>query len=37
MCAHRIVQGEHLESARSLPWRRLTEELAVTVRRYLLG
>ena len=37
MCAHRVVHGEHLESARPLPWRRLTEELAVTVRRYLLG
>jgi len=37
MCAHRVVHGEHLESARPLPWRRLTEELAMTVRRYLLG
>jgi AcrR family transcriptional regulator len=37
MCAHRVVHGEHLESARPLPWRRLTEELALTVRMYLLG
>jgi AcrR family transcriptional regulator len=37
MCAHRAVHGEHLESARPLSWQRLTEELAVTVRRYLLG
>lgn len=37
MCAHRVVHGEHLESARPLSWRRLTEELALTVRLYLLG
>jgi AcrR family transcriptional regulator len=36
-CAHRVVHGEYLESARPLPWRRLTEELALTVRLYLLG
>ena len=36
-CAHRVVHGEHLESARPLPWRRLTEELALTVRLYLLS
>jgi len=35
--AHRVVHGEHLESARPLPWRRLVEELAATVRLYLLG
>lgn len=37
MCAHRVVHGEHLESARPLPWERLTQELALTVRLYLLG
>jgi hypothetical protein len=35
-CAHRVVRGEHLESARPLSWRRLTEELAEAVRRYRL-
>jgi hypothetical protein len=37
MCAHRVVHGAHLESARPLSWQRLTEELAMTVKRYLLG
>jgi AcrR family transcriptional regulator len=37
MCAHRVVHGAHLESARPLSWPRLTEELAMTVKRYLLG
>jgi len=37
MCAHRVVHGEHLESARPLSWDRLTGELALTVRLYLLG
>jgi AcrR family transcriptional regulator len=37
VCAHRVVHGEHLESARPLPWPQLIEELAATVRLYLLG
>ena len=37
VCAHRVVHGEHLESARPLPWPRLTEELAAALRLYLLG
>jgi AcrR family transcriptional regulator len=37
MCAYRVVNGEHFESARPLPWRQLIEELAATVRLYLLG
>jgi AcrR family transcriptional regulator len=36
-CAHRVLYGEHLESQRPLPWPRLIEELARTVRLYLLG
>jgi hypothetical protein len=37
MCAYRVVNGEHFESARPLAWRQLIEELAATVRLYLLG
>ena len=37
VCAHRVVHGEHLESARALPWHRLTSELTATVQLYLLG
>lgn len=37
VCAHRVVHGEHLESARPLPWPCLIGELAATVRLYLTG
>jgi AcrR family transcriptional regulator len=36
-CANRVLNGERFESARSLSWRRLTDELAVVARLYLLG
>ncbi|GAA2219585.1 hypothetical protein GCM10009850_120980 [Nonomuraea monospora] len=35
-CAHRIIHGEHLESARPLPWPRLIEQLRQAVAAYLL-
>jgi AcrR family transcriptional regulator len=36
-CAHRIVHGEHIESARPLPWPEFTERLCAAVTAYLLG
>jgi AcrR family transcriptional regulator len=36
-CAHRVIHGEHLESARSLSWDELIEHLRVAVTAYLLS
>ncbi len=36
-CAHRIVHGEHLESARPLSWEQLIDHLAGAVTAYLLA
>jgi AcrR family transcriptional regulator len=36
-CAHRVIHGEHLESARPSPWGELIAELSTAVRLYLLG
>ena len=36
-CAHRVVQGEFLESARPLPYDALVRELQTAVAGYLLG
>ncbi|MFE7277800.1 MULTISPECIES: TetR family transcriptional regulator [Streptomyces] len=35
-CAHRVIQGENLESARPLPWPDLIEELTRAVSAFLL-
>lgn len=35
-CMHRVVHGEHLESARSLGWEQLTDQLCMAVIGYLL-
>ena len=35
-CAHRVIHGEHLESARPLSWDALIEHLRVAVTAYLL-
>ncbi len=34
---HRVVHGEHLESARPLPWPELIEQLRRAVTAYLLS
>jgi AcrR family transcriptional regulator len=36
-CAHRVIHGEHLESARPSPWAELIAELSTAIRLYLLG
>jgi len=36
-CAHRIIHGEHLESARPLGWEQLIDELRIAVTAYLLA
>jgi AcrR family transcriptional regulator len=36
-CAHRVIHGEHLESARPSPWAELIAELSTAVQLYLLG
>jgi AcrR family transcriptional regulator len=36
-CAHRVIHGEYLESARPLPWPQLIEQLSIAVADYLLG
>lgn len=36
-CAHRVIHGEHLESARPLAWTQLADELRRAVRAYLLA
>jgi AcrR family transcriptional regulator len=35
-CAHRVIHGEHLESARPLGWQQLIDHLRVAVTAYLL-
>lgn len=35
-CAHRVVQGEHLESLRPLPWSELIDQVRRAVTAYLL-
>lgn len=35
-CAHRVVQGEHLESLRPLPWPELIDQVRRAVTSYLL-
>jgi AcrR family transcriptional regulator len=36
-CAHRVIHGEHLESARPLSWEELIDQLRVAVTAYLLA
>jgi AcrR family transcriptional regulator len=36
-CAHRVIHGEHLESARPLSWPQLIEQLRLAVTAYLLA
>ena len=36
-CAHRVVHGEHLESARPLTWDQMIEQLRIAVTSYLLA
>jgi AcrR family transcriptional regulator len=36
-CAHRIIHGEHLESARPLSWGQLIDEVCTAVTAYLLA
>jgi AcrR family transcriptional regulator len=36
-CAHRVIHGEHLESARPLSWEQLIDQLRVAVTTYLLA
>lgn len=36
-CAHRLVNGEHLESPRPWTWDDLTREVSTAVTLYLLG
>ncbi len=36
-CAHRVIHGEHLESARPLGWDELIEQLRIAVTAYLLA
>jgi len=37
VCAHRIVQGENLESARALPWPELIDQLRRAAIAYLIN
>lgn len=36
-CAHRVIHGEHLESARPLSWDQLIDQLCTAVTAYLLA
>lgn len=35
-CAHRVIHGEHLESARAMGWEQLADHVRRAVRAYLL-
>lgn len=37
VCAHRVVHGEHLESARALSWDELIDQVRAAVTAYLLA